>query len=423
MKKWFLIFAAQLIAIALCKAQSTNSLSISDCYKLAEQNYPLVKRYDLIKKTADYSLENLQKGYLPQFAVSAQASYQSAVTSIPIRLPGVEIPVLSKDQYKAYAEVDQVLYDGGEIARQKDLQKSNETVSQQQLASDLYQLKDRINQLFFGVLLIDEQLKQNDLLAKDLQLGLDKTQASVKNGTAFRSNADLISAELLQTKQQAIELQASRKAYTDMLSLFIGKPVDEDAALAIPQQVTVSNEIKRPELAVFDAEGKGLDVQNQLLTVNTLPKLSLFLQGGYGRPGLDALDNNFAGYYLGGIHLSWSPSVFYTLKKKRAQIDINRQELAVQKETFLFNTNLTVKQQSSEISKYQRLSASDDEIIALREKVKTAAMAQLENGVITGNDFLKEVNDEDQAKQNKLLHSIQLLMAQYNQQTTTGNQP
>jgi outer membrane protein TolC len=254
-------------------------------------------------------------------------------------------------------------------------------------------------------------------------LGLDKTQASVKNGTAFRSNADLISAELLQTKQHSIELQALRKAYTDMLGLFIGKTVIEDTVLATPEQVTVSSEIKRPELAVFDAQGKGLDVQNQLLTVNTLPKLGLFLQGGYGRPGLDMLNNNFAGYYLGGVHLSWSPSAFYTLKRKRAQIDINRQELAVQKETFLFNTNLTVKQQSSEISKYQRLAASDDEIIALREKVKTAAMAQLENGVITGNDFLKEVNDEDQAKQNKVLHSIQLLMAQYNQQIATGNQP
>ena len=360
---------------------------------------------------------------MPQFSVSAQASYQSAVTAIPIHLPGVQTPVLSKDQYKAYAEVDQVLYDGGEIARQKDLQKSNEAAAQQQLASDMYQLKDRINQLFFGILLIDEQLKQNDLLAKDLQLGFDKTQASVKNGTAFRSNADLISAELLQTKQHTIELQASRKAYTDMLSLFIGKPVNEDTALATPEQVTVSGEIKRPELAVFDAQGKGLDVQNQLLTVNTLPKLSLFLQGGYGRPGLDVLDNNFAGYYIGGVHLSWSPSAFYTLKKKRAQIGINRQELAVQKETFLFNTTLTVKQQSSEINKYQRLSASDDEIITLRGKVKTAAMAQLENGVITSNDFLKEINDEDQAKQNKLLHNIQLLMAQYNQQTTTGNQP
>lgn len=423
MRKWLLFCTTPLMAISLCRAQPADSLSIVDCYTLAEQHYPLVKRYDLIAKTAAYSLDNLQKGYLPQFEVNAQASYQSAVTAIPIHLPGVDIPVLSKDQYKAYAEIDQVLYDGGEIARQKEWQKNNETVARQELAVDLYQLKDRIDQLFFGVLLIDGQLKQNDLLVKDLQLGLDKTQASIKNGTAFRSNADLISAALLQTRQHAIELRASRKAYTDMLGLFIGRPVHEYTVLATPAQVIVSDEIKRPELAVFDAQAKALDVQNQLLTVGTRPRIGVFLQGGYGRPGLDMLDNNFAAYYVGGIHLSWSPSAFYTLKRKRAQIDIDRREVAVQKENFLFNTDLTIRQQSSEIDKYRLLSASDDEIVGLREQVKNTAMAQLENGVITGNDFLKEVNDEDQARQNKWVHYIQLLMAQYKQQTTTGNQP
>ena len=166
----------------------------------------------------------------------------------------------------------------------------------------------------------------------------------------------------------------------------------------------------------------GPNAQNKLLTVQTLPKLSLFLQGGFARPGLDLLSNNFAGYYIGGIKLTWSPSLFYTLKNSRALIDISRKNLAVEKETFLFNTNLTVKQQDADIGKYEQLLASDDRIIDLRTKVKNTAMAQLENGVITSNDFLIDVNDENQARQNKILHEVQLLMTQYNQQTTTGNQ-
>lgn len=422
MNKQLFLCAIQLLAVVFAgQAQTTNQLTLNDCYKLADQNYPLVKQRELIAKTADYTIENIQKGYLPQLNVYGQATYQSAVTAIPIKLPGVSVPILSKDQYKLYGEFTQVVYDGGQLKQQQQLEKANEAINQQQLQTELYQLKDRVNQFFFGVLLLDEQLKQNDLVIKDIELGHNKIQASIKNGIAFRSNEDVIVAELLKNKQHNIELRASRKAYTDMLSLFIGKAIDDETAFVKPEPINVSSEIKRPELLVYDKQGKNLDVQNKMLTAKTLPKLNLFFQGGMGRPGLDLLSNSLATYYIGGVRLTWSPSVFYTNKKNRAIIDVSRQTLDVQKETFLFNTNLTIKQQNADIGKYQQLLASDDEIIALRNKVKNTAMVQLENGVITSNDFLSEVNDEDQARQNKILHQMQLLMAQYNQQTTTGN--
>lgn len=418
MKKRIFLVLSLLGLCFLCKAQ----LTLEDCYKLALQNYPSVKQRALIAKTADYTVENIQKGYLPQLNINGQAAYQSAVTALPIKIPGVAIPALSKDQYKLYGELDQVVYDGGEIKQQKQLEKTNEAVSEQQLEADLYQLKDRVNQLFFGVLLVDEQIKQNDLVIKDVQLGHDKVLGSIKNGTAFRSNADALQAQVLQDEQQSVNLRASRKAYTDMLSLFIGRTVDENTLLVAPPPVNVMHEVNRPELQVYDLQAQNLDVQNKLLTIQALPKLSLFLQGGFGRPGLDLLSNNFAGYYIGGIKLTWSPSAFYTLKNNRALIDVSRKNLNVEKETFLFNTNLTVKQQDADIGKYQRLLASDDRIIELRNKVKKTAIAQLEYGVITPNDFLIDVNDENQARQNKILHEVQLLMTQYNQQTTTGNQ-
>ncbi|CAH0274013.1 MULTISPECIES: TolC family protein [unclassified Pedobacter] len=421
MKKQFLFCAFQLLVL-VSGAQTANKLSLQDCYQLAEQNYPLVKQRELITKTAGYTIENIRKGLLPQLNIYGQATYQSAVTAIPIKLPGVDIPVLSKDQYKLFAELNQAVYDGGEIKQQKQLQKNNETLNQQQLKADLYQLKDRINQLFFGVLLLDEQLKQNALVIKDMQLGYHKTVASIKNGVAFKSSGDIITAEILRNKQRSIELIASRKAYTDMLGLYINRDVDEHTVLIKPQSVTVSHEINRPELQVYNQQIKNLEVQNKLFTVKTLPKLNLFLQGGIGRPALNMLSNNVDAYYIGGIKLTWSPSIFYTLKKSRALIDINRKSIDIQKETFLFNTNLVLKQQDAEVSKYRQLLTSDDEIIDLRTKVKSTALAQLANGVITSRDFLSEVNNEDQARQNKILHEIQLLMAQYNQQTTTGNQ-
>jgi len=421
-KRIFLCAFFVLIAVFAGRAQSPLQLTLADCYNQAEQNYPLIKQRELIAKTSEYNIDNIQKGYLPQLSFTGQATYQSTVTQIPIKVPGVNIPALSKDQYKAYGEINQVLYTGGELEQQKQLQKTSEAINRQQLEAELYQLKGRINQLFFGVLLLDEQIKQNDLLIKDLQLGLNKAEASIKNGTAFKSTGDVIKADILKNKQRTIELQASRKAYMDMLGLFTGTNTTAETVLVKPQPITVSEQINRPELLVYNEQAKNLDVQNKLLTSKTLPRLGLFLQGGVGRPGLDMLSNGLDAYYIGGIRLTWSPSIFYTLKKSRALIDINRKTLDVQKETFLFNTNLTVKQQDAEIGKYQQLLASDDEIIDLRNKIKTTAMAQLENGVINGNDFLSQVNAEDEARQNKILHETQLLMSQYNQQTTTGNQ-
>jgi outer membrane protein TolC len=421
MKKLIFLGAIQLItAVSVSKAQS--QLTINDCYKRAEENYPLIKQRELIIKTSAYTIDNIQKGYLPQVNIIGQATYQSAVTEVPIKVPGVNIAALSKDQYKVYGELNQVIYEGGVLEQQKQLQRANEAISRQQLDAELYQLKGRVNQLFFGTLLIDDQIKQNELLIKDLQLGLNKVQAAINNGTAFKSNGDLIKADLLKNRQHTIELRASRKAYIDMLELFIGKIGSDGIILVRPEPVSVSRQINRPELQVYSEQSKSLDVQNKLLTAKALPRLGFFAQGGAGKPGLNMLSNSFDAYYIGGIKLTWSPTVFYTMKKDKALIDINRENIEVQKETFLFNTNLTIKQQDAEINKYEQLLASDDEIIELRDKVKTSAMAQLENGVINGNDFLTEVNAEDQARQNKVLHQTQLLMAQYNQQTTTGNQ-
>lgn len=422
MKKQLLLYALlSLTYVITTRAQSPGKLTLQQCYQLARQQYPLIKQQELIAKTADYTIENIQKGYLPQFNINGQATYQSAVTAIPIKLPGVNIPTLSKDQYKVYAELDQILYDGGAIKQQKQLQKNTEALNQQQLQTELYQIKDRINQLYFGILLLNAQLKQNDLVIADIKSGYEKVSAAIKNGTAFKSNGDVIAAELLKNKQHSIELRASQKAYRDMLSLYIGQVVDETTLLIKPEPAYLSNEINRPELKVYDQQAKNLDIQNKLLTVKALPKFNFFMQGGLGRPALNLLDNGFDSYYIGGIKLSWSPSIFYTLKKSRKLLDINRKTIDVQKETFLFNTNLVVKQHDAEINKYQQLLATDDEIIALRTRVKNTAMAQLQNGVLTSHDFLTEVNDEDQARQNKILHEIQLLMAQYNQQTTTGN--
>jgi outer membrane protein TolC len=297
------------------QGEAVSTLTLYECYQLAEQHYPLIKQRGFISATSAYTIENINKGYLPQVNINGQATYQSAVTEIPISLPGAEIPALSKDQYKLYGEVSQVVYDGGALKYQKELQKADENIEQQKLSTELYQLKDRINQLFFGALYIEEQLKQNELVISDIQTGLNKMEAAVRNGTVLRSQADLLKADLLKAKQRTTELQASLSAYRDMLGQFIGKQLSGETKLIKPAPAILTREINRPELSTYRAENAKLDIQNKMLRSKVLPRLNLFFQGGLGRPALNMLSNDFEAYYIGGARLTWSISTLYTAKK------------------------------------------------------------------------------------------------------------
>jgi outer membrane protein TolC len=379
-----------------------------------------VKQLELIRKSSDYSLENASKGYLPQVSINGQATYQSEVTRIPINIPNMTVPTLSKDQYKLYAEVNQVVYDGGAIAQQQKVLEASRATEEQKIEVELYKLKERINQLYFGILLIDGQLEQTALLRKDLELGITKTNALIDNGTALKSTVNVLKAEVLKTNQRITELKALRRAYTDMLGLFIQQPLHSETQLATPAAVQAQTEIRRPELTLYALQQQSVDAGYGLLAAKNRPKVSLFVQGGYGRPALNMLSNDFEPYAIGGVRLNWSLSGLYTLKNERAVLEVNRSTVDLQRELFLLNTQITLRQQNAEVTKLQELLQTDDAIIDLRTSTKTVSASQLENGVINANDYLRDVNAEDQARLNKLLHEIQLLQAQYNQQITTG---
>ncbi len=405
----------------LTLAGEAQTLRIEDCYTLAKQNYPQAKQRDLIQKSGAYSIDNIATGYLPQINIAGQASYQSAVTEVPIKVPGINIPSLSKDQYRLYGEVTQVVFDGGVIKQQKKMQEASTVVEAQTLEVELYKLNDRINQLFFGILLIDEQLKQTAITKSDVETVLKKTEASIANGAALKSSANVLKAEIIKTDQKATELKAMRRAYTDMLGLFINSNINENTVLVKPAPLITSIQIKRPELSLYDKQSTLFDVQQKMISAKNLPKFGLFVQGGVGKPALNMLSNKFEPYYLGGVRLNWSLSGWYTAKRERFLLTIRKQNTGIQKETFLYNTNMVLKQQQSEEDKWQTLLQTDDEMIALRTSVKNTSLAQLENGVITSSDYIRDVNAEDQAKQNKILHEIQLLQTQYNVKFTTSN--
>ena len=398
------------------------SLSLEQAYDLARKNYPMIKQKDLVHQTAELSIENLNKGYLPQIVLTGQATYQSAVTEPTVPVPGFLIQIQDKDQYKVLvADLNQVIYDGGTIGDQKEIQRLNAQVEDQKVEVELYKLQERINQIYLTALYIDEQVKQVQLVKNDLNNGIKQVEAQVNNGVAFRSSLNVLKAELLKNEQRLIELNASRKGVIDVLALLINQPLAENTILERPKpQSATGTDLQRPELKLYSDQSKLILEQQQLTRARNHPKASLFAQGGYAKPGLNLFKNTYDWYYVGGLGLTWSIGGLYTGRREKEIASVNNRMVELQRETFILNSNTQLKQQQSEIDKFQQLVATDQAIIDLRVSVKDAARAQLENGVITSNDYLREVNAEDQARQTLILHQLQLLQAQINYQTILG---
>ncbi len=412
----------------LCQLRlSSQSLTIETCQDKAKANYPLVKQYGLIEQTARYNLKNSNLGYVPQLALSAKGTYQSDITQIPAVLGnklGVNLPSLPKDQYQAVLEASQVIWDGGVISSQKKLNSAGTEIDKQKLEVDLFALKDRVNQLFFGILLINEQLKQNDILKNDLLTNYNRLSAYKQNGIANQSDIDAVNVEQLNANQREDDLKSSRKTYFIMLSALTNTTINDQTELIKPMaDLTILNDTTnhRPELSLFDAQYKMYDSQKSLLSAGNLPKIGAFIQGGYGQPGLNMFSIGFSPFYIGGIRLSWNISGLYTQKNSMTKLDISKKTVDIQKETFLFNNKLVTRQQQTEIEKLQSTLSNDDEIIRLRQNIKKATTAKLENGTANESDLIRDINAENQARQLKSLHDIQLLMNVYQLKNNINN--
>lgn len=400
-------------------------VTLEECQRKTQDNYPLVRQYGLVEKTKEYNLENAARGYLPQFALSAKASYQSEVTEIPVKLPGVDLKGLPKDQYQVMLELQQKIWDGGGVRMKKKQTTAEAEVEKEKLNVDMYALNSRVNDLYFGILLLDEQLKQNALLQDELERNYRQISAYVENGIANQADLDAVKVEQLNTRQKRLELVSSRSAYLKMLSLLIGEELSQETVLEkpVPQSsdILAVSEIRRPELSLFDAQGAGLQVQEKALNVRHLPQLGLFVQGAYGNPGLNMLKNEFSPYYIAGVRLSWNFGSLYTLKNDRRVIENKRQQLDTNRDVFLFNTRLEMTQQDQAIRSLEKQMQDDNEIIRLRTNIRKSAEAKVANGTLTVTEMLRELTNESLARQSKALHEIQRLMGIYQLKYTTNH--
>ena len=403
--------------------------SLDECQQAAERNYPLIRQYGLIEKNTELTVANIQKGWLPQVSASAQATLQSDVTAFPDQIQkayqtmGIDMEGLRKDQYRVGIDVQQTVFDGGAIRSQKEIARLQGNVQTAQNEVNLYNVRKRVNEMYFGVLLINEQMKLNGDLQELLAANEKKLVSMLKGGTAAESDYQNVKAERLKVVQQATGLEAQRSALQRMLSAFCGIEVKQIVRPPLTPPVGGGN--ARPELRAIDAQLRLADAQEKALDAALMPKLGVFAQGYYGYPGYnmfeDMLSHKFSWNGMIGARLTWNMGALYTRKNDKAKIQLQRDMAETNRDVFLFNNNLEQIQQNENIQRYKKLMADDEEIISLRSSIRKAAESKLSHGIIDVNDLVKEINNENAAKVQQTVHEIEMLKEIYDLKYTTNN--
>lgn len=399
------------------------TLSIESCIEKAQNHSPLLQQMPLIAAQESLQLSLLSHNYLPQASVNGQATLQSQVTSLPIKIPGIDIKAPAKDQYRVTVDVVQNIWDGGLTKAQKLQQSANARVEEKKVVADIEGIKEQVAQLFFAILLVDKQKAQLELQKQDWIAKKNRLQTAEQNGTAIKANVWAIEAKVIEIEQLIADLQFKKRAALAAMSLLTGEEYNENTSLATPTTVAINNEpIKRPEIFALEAQQSALAFNQALIKSKNLPKVSAFASGGYGRPGFNFLSRDFAFFGQVGAQVKVPLTHYYSRSAsiESQQIDIAQKKIEAQKENILLGVKVKLTNYQQEALRLQGVMDTDKKLIELREKITKVIENQWENGIITHTEFLTEKNYEDLARQNLILHEVQWLQAMYMQQIIIG---
>lgn len=411
------IFAALAV---LLPSQALCQPGLEECISMAYGNYPQIEEYNLIETSRKYDLSNAAMAWIPQLSVSGSAKWQSDVVEMPFEMPGFEFNI-PHDQYGVTADLTQQIWDGGATGIKRKLVDAGADVKSKQLDVNLYSIRSTVQNVYLGIVLIDRQLKLDDLLKASLERSLEEVTALVNAGVAYESDKDQIKVNLLSCEQQNVSLLTDRKAYVKMLSLLTGSEISPNGEFRAPSITrTLATEVNRPELALYDAQAKQAQLQRDQIGAGLSPRLNLNLQAGYGRPGLNMLSGEFDTYLVAGLKLQWNIGNFYTLHNDRAKADANARSIELARSSFLLNTSIEAARKQSEIDKAADVLARDEEIITLRENIRKTAELQYKEGILKMNDYLNMLDEEFKARLNYDVHDVQYMMALYDLQNTLG---
>ena len=423
MKPIFKTLCASLAAILaghVAGAQTT----LDECIGLSYDNYPQIKEMSLIEMTRGIDLKTAAYAWLPHLNVSGKATWQSEVVEMPIEIPGMDIRI-PHDQYVLTAEFTQQIWDGGTSHSQRELAEAGAEVKKTQLETNLWAIRSRIQNIYLGIILIDKQMRLNDLLRENLERNSEEVESLINGGVALPTDLDQVSVNILSCLQQRASLEADRRSYVKLLGLMTGRDMT-GVELAIPQEALdfqddgVRDFATRPEMSLYSAQLKQNEVQLRQLNTLISPKLNLSLQGGYGRPGMNMLSGDFSAYFVAGLKLQWNIGALYTRGMDKRKLKADAQKIDLTRETFLLNSSVEAEQKNNAIEKARDVLDCDSEIIALRQRIREAGENQYREGTIKMNDYLSMLDEEYKAKANESMHEVQLMMAVYDMKNTLG---
>ena len=406
-----------LLLILTISSYAQQKLTIEECYAFAEKNYPIAKQTNFLQQKTSFEIDALNKAKLPKIDINAQATYQSDVIGLPTSLPGVE--PINKDQYRATLDVNQLLYNGGMINANTKLKEAQMLTQQQLVAVNLYQLKSRINYSYMMILLWQDQREL--LLAKQstIHSKIKEVKSGVKNGAMLPSSEQVLEAELLKLEQALTENTFQRIKELQNLAGLTSTTIKENSVLERPSTTLETNGV-RPEMKFFELQQDQIEASKNIISKSNLPKLNAFGQAGYGNPGLNMLNNSFDDFYMVGLKLNWNVFDWNKSKSEKQALDIAKEIVTTEKETFETNNQMQLNELKSEISKLETIIKKDSQIILLRDKVVQSSDSQMRNGVITTSEYVTELNQLFDAKTNQKVHQTQLELAKINYQTIKG---
>lgn len=416
------------LLLLLAVLSAAHGQTLEECQRAAEANYPLIEKMDLIRQTTALTVQNIQKGWLPQVSLTAQATLQSDVTAFPrqmqdvYRQMGIDMKGLKKDQYRIGIDVQQTVYDGGATRNKKEVARQQGLVEEAQNDVGIYNIRRRVNEMYFALLMTDEQIQLNRDLQQLLDSSEKKLETMYRNGTAAECDYLSMKAERLNAAQQQNSLQAQRQTIARMLAIFCGIDITNPVK---PKPVSNTEGNNRPELRLIDSQIKLADAQEKAIDSALMPRLNVFAQGFYGYPGLNIFEDMMRRQWtlngMVGARLTWNIGALYTRKNDKARLQLMRQTAENSRDVFLFNSNIEQIQQEDNIMRYRRMIEEDNQIIQLRSKVRKAAESKLKHGIIDMGDLLREINEENAARLQQSMHEIEMLKEMYNRKLTTNN--
>jgi len=405
---------------ALVSLGQVGTVSLEECYRLARENFPKLSDAKRQQEISDLKIKNIGISWNPQLNLNGQATYQSEVTKVTVPIPGITIPSPSKDQYKMYLDVKQTIYDGGASNAGSSVEKSALAADQQNLEVEIYSLHDKVNQLYFGILLLAENESVMKLKSSLLDERIKVLESGFKNGVVTSRDLELLKAEKLLTTQQIGEIHSERVSALGALGIVTNQVLDDHTNLEEPALRTRSETISRPELKYFDLLGIKIDENSQLLQKTRNPKIFGFGQAGYGRPGLNMLKDSFDPYYLVGLGVSWNIIDWKQTGRSRQILELQKQMVGSQRAAFDQGLSISLFRANEEIKKTEQLLKVDEELVVLRENIAKHSASQLENGTITSADYIVDLNAVTQANINRQSHKVELYQAVENYNTLAG---